>query len=233
MSLVPVLTVLATSAAAQLDPQGGTSDPTPVLSSTVGAAELEPAGPAPLSWDLLGGGIPQGGVLGSVQTGFSSLTEVRLELPLLESLLVGAWLGIDLGYWTLEGAADDGGVVFGVSGRYRLLHNDEWSIGLRAAPGGRVRFEGGGELLIPVSARALYVVDKRFLLGAAVDVPIRLGFPSGANAFFALPSTFGVAAEVHLQPSLALTAVLGLGPALDTRGVELAFRATVGIGYRL
>lgn len=199
------------------------------------AAEATSGAAPTLSWDVLGGGIPDGGVIASARVGFSRLGEIRLEVPILDGLMVGAWLGFDVGFWTPEGAGADPGLVFGATARYRILHTSEWSIGVSASPGGRARFgsSGGGELLVPLAGRALYAVDSRILVGLALDVPVRFGFPDVGGAFFAIPLSVGFAGELHLLPPLAITANLGVGPALDTRGVETALRGTLGVGYRL
>lgn len=234
--------LLATS---QVPDTAETSPPIEDSTAPSAAVEADPAptelAPAPsqpgMSWDLLGGGVPDEGVLASARIGFSRLGEIRLEVPVLRELLIGAWVGLDLGYWTPAGADADGGFVFGATARWSLLHDNEWSIGASVSPGGRLRFGsiGGGGVIVPVSAKALYAIDRRFLLGAAVDVPIRLSFPDrGPNdVIFALPITVGLAAETHLSPSFALTAEIGIGPSLDTRGVETAFRGVIGAGYRL
>ena len=187
-----------------------------------------------LSWDLLGGGTPEEGVLLGLELGFSRILEIHLEAPVTKGLLVGGWVGLDFGYWRPDLASEDSSVVFGLSGRIQLLHTQAWSIGVSAQPGVSIRLgdRGGWSLFVPVSARALYAVDRRLLVGATVDVPVRLSFPAGTSTFFTIPLTVGFAGEFHLMRSLAATAILGVGPALDTRGVEPALRATVGLGYR-
>lgn len=219
----------------------GPSQPEAGKVATSTATPATPAGPErsarpPLSWDILAGGIPAVGAVASAQVGFSSLAQVALEVPVVDGLAVGGFFGFDLGYWTPADAEEDGALEFAVTGRLRLLHDAEWSIGASAGLGARFRVvrEGGGDFIIPLRARALYAVDKRVLIGGAVDLPIRLGFPDrGVDVFFAVPLTVGLAAELHILPALGITATLGIGPALDTRGVETAFRGTIGIGYRI
>jgi hypothetical protein len=212
------------------EPADAASEP-PADETALSASTSRP----PMSWDVLGGGTPDSGVVASARLGFSRLGEIRLEVAILDGLLVGAWAGFDYGFWTPALADDDLGLVFGATARYRILHDAAWSIGVSASPGGRARLgdNGGGELLIPLSARALYAVDPRILVGATIDLPFRFAFPSRGDDFFALPVTVGVAGEMHVFPPFAVTARLGVGPALDTRRVETAFRGEVGVAYRL
>lgn len=188
-----------------------------------------------LSWDALGGAATEGSVIAQAETGFSGFLGLGVEVAAMNNLLFGAYGGLDAGHWTPEGADNDTAFVFGLSGRMGLLHTREWSIGVSAQPGASVRLagQGGWSLLLPLRASAMYSVDARLLLGAAIDAPIRVAFPSGFDAFLTVPMTVSIAGELHLLPSVALTAVLGLGPALDTRGVETAFRGIMGVAYRL
>lgn len=207
----------------------------------LGSSEVEtpsdPAAPS-LSWDLLGGGVPEGGALLRAELGFSRLLEAGVEVPVVDGLLMGATIGVDLGHFTPAkvdfGDGADGALVFGLTGRYRLLHDTEWSIGLRAGLLGSAQLaRAGGGVRIPIRASALYAIDRTFLLGAVIDVPMRLEFPARIDAIFSVPLIVGLAAEFHLLPSLGLMTILGVGPALDTRGVETAFRGQIGVGYRL
>ncbi|MEO1232255.1 MAG: hypothetical protein AAFZ18_25485 [Myxococcota bacterium] len=226
--------------------------PTCLLTATLalGVAQGVPAGPsgddpfaarpesAALSWDLLGGGVPDGGALLRAELGFSRLLEAGVEVPVVDGFLMGATIGIDVGHFTPSnvdfGDGVDGALVFGLTGRYRLVHDSEWTIGLRAGLLGSAQLgRAGGGVRVPLRVSALYAIDRTFLLGAMVDAPIRLEFPARLDAIFSFPLVVGLAAEFHLLPSLALTAMAGLGPALDTRGVETAFRGQIGVGYRL
>ncbi|MBX2813719.1 MAG: hypothetical protein KTR25_18020 [Myxococcales bacterium] len=210
-------------------------DPEPGSESLRPSATYTEESPSALSWDVLGGGIPADSILLGATSGFSRFAEVHLEAPLSDQFTLGGWVGFDFGYWRPDGADQDASLMFGAAARLSILHNELWSIGVRVSPGFGIRTSQGSgfSLFVPLESRALYAIDDRLLVGAAIDLPLRLSFPSGSPDFVTVPMIVGFAGEFHLMPSLALHGVFGFGPALDSRGVEPSFRATIGMAYRL
>lgn len=210
----------------------GSMASTPLALFIAAAASTSTATPS-LSWDVLGGGTDGGSVV-RAHFGFSNVVALALDVPLVPRWTLGVTTRLDVGHWTPRGASDDVEIVFEATGRLALVHDGAWSVGTRFGVGGGAQLNvGGGSLRIPLAVSALYAIDPRVLVGARLDVPIRAAFPSNQPDFFTVPVILSLVGEVHLLPSLAVTAEAGLGPALDTRGIETALRAQVGAAYRL
>ncbi len=185
-----------------------------------------------MSWDLLGGGTGSRPLV-RAELGFSELPRLGFELPVAEGLLIGGWTSLDFGHFRPGGALDDGAWVLGATARFRLVHDRRFSVGVGGGVGLRTGLSGGFDLLVPLELRALYAVERTVLVGLSLDLPLRFAFPSRGRDFAAAPVLLGVAGEWHLLPSLAVFALVGAGPTFDGRGDDVAFRISVGAGYRL
>ena len=186
-----------------------------------------------LSWDVLGGGVPNAGALAQGEIGFS-IIRGAYHHSLGNGFSVGGSLGIDYARWRPESSFRPA-LVLAVPLRLRLAHGSGWSAGLRAEPGlsfGSRPFTFGVPLF--VGASSLWTVESRFLLGLGVDIPAFFGIPKGSRVFLSLPVMLGPIAEFHLTPPLAVTLDAKAGFDFTTQGSPNAvLRILLGFAYRL
>ncbi|MEO1335327.1 MAG: hypothetical protein AAFV29_06770, partial [Myxococcota bacterium] len=120
-----------------------TADPTPSITPDPPLEEPSVAIPPTdltirrLTWDILGGGIQEGvGVL-QAELGFSALPRVAYHQSISSKMSLGGLVALDYARWAPDAAFTTSLVAAGTV-RYSLLHNEEWTIGLRGEPGIRI-----------------------------------------------------------------------------------------------
>jgi hypothetical protein len=214
--------------------EGGTEETTTEETEDLGDDSITRG----LSWDVLGGGVPNAGALGQLELGFSGLPRVAYHYTLDPSLSVGGMVSFDYAYWAPR-LAFAPAVLLQAPIRYSLVHNDSLTLGVRADPGIGLFFKGPKTasftfgLLLNVSASVGFTLQNRMIVGAGVDVPMVLG-ASGDGAFFRFPILVGPIFEFHATPPLAMTFDFKIGPHLTTAGdTVFGFRLMAGVAYRL
>lgn len=204
------------------------------LALALAAPSAARAASAP-SWDAMGGGVPDGPVLLTARTGYSRWLELELEGPLVADWGIGGFVGVGHGHFGVSDPGADPGLAVGARVRYALLRTQDWSIGLSGGLGARFDWARGrsGSLLVPLEAHALFALADRVQIGAGLETPLRLALLEAGGVQGQLPLLFTLLGEVHLLPSAALFASVGMGPALGEGLGDVAVRARVGVSLRL
>ena len=181
-----------------------------------------------LSWDALGGGVPQSGGLLQAELGFSSLPRIGYHYTLAPGFSLGGLLALDYARWAPIEAFTTS-MVIAVPVRYSVFRTETWTIGLRGEPGVRIGFDDPFLLgiLLNLQAHVGYAVEPRLIIGGGVDVPVEIGIPDQGKAFFSAPVLIGGFAEFHVTPPLALVVDVKFGPHINTSGNVLRTEGTV------
>jgi hypothetical protein len=192
-----------------------------------------------LSWDILGGGVPDGGALIQAELGFSGLPRVSYHYTLdPSSLSLGGMVSFDYAYWGPK-IAFAPSLLLQVPLRYSISHDESMTIGLRAEPGVGMFFSGGPRkdftfgILLNAGATLGFTVQDRMIIGGGVDVPFMFAV-GGDGAFVQVPILIGPIFEFHVTPPLAMTMDFKIGPNLISEGDTIfGFRLMAGVAYRM
>lgn len=190
-----------------------------------------------LSWDVLGGGVPISGALVQAELGFSGLPSVAYHHSLRRGFSIGGLVGFDFAHFQPQNDFLEY-LILAVPVRYTLVHDSDWSVGVRAQPGLQLGFDNGNSVGIAIGAavNALYTIEHRFILGAGIEVPLLLEIPtgSGRSTRFVAPILAGPVAEFHLSPPLGLTLDAKFGPHFSTNaGTRFGLKLMLGAVYRI
>lgn len=103
-------------------------------------------------------------------------------------------------------------------------------------PGFILRFPTGGSqagITFPIGAQIGFPINDKFVVNASLELPFFVTFGTG-SAFF-IPILLGGGVEYQLQPNLAFTGKLALGPSIGTGGAGTVFDLQVlaGVAYKL
>jgi hypothetical protein len=209
----------------------------PVETSTGAASAAAPESVEPdlggLSWTISTGGVPEAGALIFLEMGFSGLPRVSYHHTIAEGLSIGGLVSFDYSGFRPE-EAFDGSVVIGVPIRYRPALPFALDLGLRATAG--VRLLGPSDhnaILLDVGASFGFAIERRFIIGGGIDMPIAIAFGGTGNAVLYWPLLVGPILEFHVTPPLALTFDVKVGPHLATHDTDFGLRAHLGVAYRL
>ncbi len=88
-------------------------------------------------------------------------------------------------------------------------------------------------ITFPIGAQMGFPVNDKFVINASLELPFFVTFGTG-SAFF-IPILLGGGVEYQLQPNLAFTGKLALGPSIGTNGAGTVFdlQLLVGVAYKL
>jgi len=202
-------------------------------------ATAEPASPVVrgLSWDMLGGGVPQSGALLQVEAGFSALPRVSYHHTLRRGFSIGGQVGLDYGYYRPQKGFLER-VFFAAPIRWTVHRDSQWSVGFQAAPGVALGLFDGLDLglMAALGGSFAYTLENRIIIGGGVELPMLLNIPTSdrRSVSWTVPILAGPLAEFHITPPLALTLDTKMGVLLDTAvGARFAFKLMVGAAYRM
>lgn len=185
------------------------------------------------TWDALFAGPPRGGMLHG-EIGFSGLPKVAYHMGMSNDLSIGGSFAFDYAYFAPR-AAFSAGLLLQAPIRYRIHESGQLSFGLRADPGVGMFFPGGGfvfGLLLNMAFNVGYAVNNQIIVGGGVDMPLAIRISDG-GAGLVWPILFGPMFEMHVTPSVALTADLKFGPWIDSDvGAIFGLKFLVGVAYR-
>jgi hypothetical protein len=194
-----------------------------------------------LSWDMVGGGIPNAGSIIHGELGFSGLPRVSYHYTLAPDFSLGALVAFDYGNWVAKRAFHPS-LIIAVPIRFALYRDDTMSIAVRGDPGIVFGFSPGVfAAQIEVGGVIAFQVEDRFVIGGGLDFPIMFGAQTGVESedgtpnkfFLAMPILIGPVAEFHITPPLAITLDAKFGPAFRTSISPLfALKIHAGIAYR-
>lgn len=202
-------------------------------------ANAEPASPVVrgLSWDMLGGGVPQSGALLQVEAGFSALPRVSYHHTLRRGFSVGGQVGLDYGYFRPQKGFLER-LVFAAPIRWTVHRDSQWSVGVHGAPGVALGLFDGFDfgLMANLGGAFAYTLENRIIVGGGVEIPMLLNIPTSdrRSVSWTVPILAGPLAEFHITPPLALTLDTKIGVLLDTAvGARFGLKLMVGAAYRM
>lgn len=200
----------------------------------------EPADPGAtlvrgLSWDAVAGGVPKSGAIAEVRVGFPGLLTAAYHYTVQPGFSMGGLVGFDYAYYVPK-AAWTSSLILAVPLRYTLLRGETMSAAVRADPGVRLVLDDvfAFGLLANVEAVIAWTIENRFVVGAALDVPLGFMIPERGTVNLTVPLLVGAVAEMHLSPPLAITFEVKMGPSFNTSGgTQFAMQILAGAAYRL
>jgi hypothetical protein len=103
-------------------------------------------------------------------------------------------------------------------------------------PGFIVSFPSGGSqagITFPIGAQIGFPINDKFVVNASLELPFFVTF--GTGSAFIIPILLGGGIEYQLQPNLAFTGKLALGPSIGTGGAGTVFdlQFLAGVAYKL
>jgi hypothetical protein len=250
----------ATSALAAETPPPATATPVPLITLTPAPTPAQTTTPAPppapaaqgvTGWTMNGGVVGKGQNVVIGEVGFPGLDATFLH-GLSERFDVGGMVSFD---YAIQGAPDSVAPGFKIAAiaRLSLVNQAKLNVGVRVSPGFiayfpteplyfsdfRVGHSGRSVsmfgLQIPVELTVGIQPMRDFSLHVGVSMPLTL--VAAPDFSFLFPIEPGIGAEYKIDEHLSLTFDSRFGPSVfmvPTRSeVHFAFRALVGVAYRL
>lgn len=188
-----------------------------------------------LAWNALAGGVPNAGGLFQAEIGFSGLPRLAYHRTLRRGFSLGGAVAFEYAGGR-PSRRFDRTVVLQAPVRWTFHRSATWTAGARLEPGLQLGRERGFlvGILMGASIRAGWTVAHRFVVGAALDAPLRIAvrLDDGRPTTFDAPLLVGPVAELHITPDWALTAETLAGPYITTEELGVGLRVMAGVAYR-
>ena len=150
---------------------------------------------------------------------------------------IGAKFGFDYALQGVVSSCCHPGLDLQFLLRTKLFDNGKIRIAGSFDPGVLLHFPGSTQfgITFPLAVEFGFPVSSVVSLNASFDLPMYVLFSDGGNSgYFAIPILFGGGAEYLLDPNVALTFKLKLGPTIVTGGGQAQFTlyAMFGAAYK-
>ncbi|HMK73511.1 MAG TPA: hypothetical protein VK454_09230 [Myxococcaceae bacterium] len=128
------------------------------------------------------------------------------------------------------------GLLFQVLLRKQFIELAGFKMAATFNPGFMLYFPSPGTvagITFPIGAQMGFPIMDKLVANASFELPMYLTFAAnGAPTYFYFPILFGGGVEYFLQPDLALTFKLALGPTISS-GTFFTLETMIGIAYKL
>jgi hypothetical protein len=146
----------------------------------------------------------------------------------------GGRFGFNYGFQGLTNGSNGVGLTFQALLRKQITEIGGFKLALTFDPGFLLYFPSGGTeagITFPIGAQMGFPVAEKVVINASFSLPMFVIFSPGN---FFIPILFGGGVEYLLQPDLALTFDLKLGPTIATSGGSaFTLYAMFGVAYKL
>jgi hypothetical protein len=146
---------------------------------------------------------------------------------------IGGRFGFNYGFQGEVGTGSGQvGLIFQLLLRKQFIELAGFKLAATFNPGFLIYFPSGGSIsgiTFPIGAQMGFPINEKLVANASLEFPMYLTF-SPSNFFF--PIMFGGGVEYSLQPDLALTFKLAMGPTIGP-STEFTLNALIGVAYKL
>jgi hypothetical protein len=147
---------------------------------------------------------------------------------------IGGRFGFNYGFQGLTNGSNGVGLIFQALLRKQITDLGGFKLALTFDPGFLLYFPSGGTIAgitFPIAAQMGFPVADKVVINASFGIPMYVIFSPGN---FYIPILFGGGVEYLLQPNLALTFDLKIGPTIATAGGSaFTLYTMLGVAYKL
>jgi len=146
---------------------------------------------------------------------------------------IGGRFGFNYGFQGEVGAGSGQvGLTFQLLLRKQFIELGGFKMAATFNPGFLIYFPSGGSvsgITFPIGAQMGFPIMEKLVANASLEFPMYLTF---SPSYFYFPIMFGGGVEYLLQPDLALTFKLAMGPTISSF-TEFTLNALIGVAYKL